>query len=332
MNDKLTIIAEMACSHDGKIKNAEHICKSAHMSGADAIQLQIWSLNQLMSKKNNLYEKIKKIELSFNAWRKLVSLIRKKYKNLKVYICVYEHQSIDFILSLKPDGIKVNSADLTNSLVLKKIKKFKKNINLSVGASSFKEIDFALNILRSRRKNITLMYGFQSFPTYPEYLNLERIKKLKKKYNLNVGYQDHCAGNEEIGNYLNAYAYGMGATVFERHLTYNRQKCLFDYESALERDEFIKFVKNFKSIEKSTGVGDIKKFNKYEIKYRDFQKKNLVYSKSISKGSKLTHKDIVLFRENKVGICPSKIEQFLGKKLKRSVKIHTKLKAQDFSR
>ena len=57
---KTTIIAEMACSHNGNINNAYKIAKYAHASKADIIQLQIWKLNYMMSPRNPIYNKLKK--------------------------------------------------------------------------------------------------------------------------------------------------------------------------------------------------------------------------------------------------------------------------------
>ena len=69
-------------------------------------------------------------------------------KKIKKYndICAYEHQSLEFILSLKPDGLKINSSDLNNPLMLEKISKLNIPINLSVGSSTTKEICYAVTI------------------------------------------------------------------------------------------------------------------------------------------------------------------------------------------
>ena len=90
---------------------------------------------------------------------------------------------MEFILSLKPDGLKINSSDLNNPLMLEKISKLNIPINLSVGSSTTKEINYAVKFLKN--KKIKLMYGFQSFPT-PININLSNIKNLIKKYKLRL--------------------------------------------------------------------------------------------------------------------------------------------------
>ena len=95
--------------------------------------------------------------------------IKKKYPKLKIYVCVYEHKSIDFIKKLKIDGIK-KIYQIYQSL--ETCVKIKLPINLSVGASTINEIKKALDILKKNRK-VTLMYGQQNFPTKIDDINLE---------------------------------------------------------------------------------------------------------------------------------------------------------------
>ena len=77
MKNKLLVIAEMACSHDGNIKIAKKIAKKSYEAGADVIQLQIWKLNDLISPDNPNYSRIAKAEISNKEWREIVNYIRK---------------------------------------------------------------------------------------------------------------------------------------------------------------------------------------------------------------------------------------------------------------
>ena len=146
---KCFIIAEMACSHEGDFNLAKKIIDGAANAKADAIQLQIWSLAYMMSPQRKEYGLLKKIEFKEKEWKKLISYTKKNYPNLKIYVCVYEHSSIDFIDSLIIDGYKLNSSDLTNPLVLDKVAEKNKPINLSVGASTIIEIENAIKRIRN---------------------------------------------------------------------------------------------------------------------------------------------------------------------------------------
>jgi sialic acid synthase SpsE len=314
MKNKLLVIAEMACSHDGNIKIAKKIAKKSYEAGADVIQLQIWKLNDLISPDNPNYSRIAKAEISNKEWREIVNYIRKKIKKILIYICVYEHKSIDFVLSLKPDGIKINSSDLNNPLMLKKISKLKIPINLSVGSSTVEEINFALKFFKNK-KNLNLMYGFQSFPTPIEAINIQNIKYLLKKYKLKIGYQDHSPGKDWSGFYLPAYAIGIGAQIIEKHITLNRKKCKFDFESALEPNEFSKFIQMTNDIKKISTTKNPLKLNKFDFTYRKFQKKSLVFSRDMKKGEKISKKDLSVLRIDREGISPRYISKIIGKKV-----------------
>ena len=52
----------MACSHEGNLDLAKKIVADAAEAKADAIQLQIWSVDNMMSPKRKEYEVLKNIE------------------------------------------------------------------------------------------------------------------------------------------------------------------------------------------------------------------------------------------------------------------------------
>ena len=65
MNNKIFVVAEMACSHDGSIQLAKRIINGAGKSNADAIQLQIWSVKEMMTPDRSEFKILSKIEFSF---------------------------------------------------------------------------------------------------------------------------------------------------------------------------------------------------------------------------------------------------------------------------
>lgn len=314
--NKTFIIAEMACSHEGNLDLAKKIIDKAAEAKADAIQLQIWSLDNMMSPQRKEYELLRNIEFTKEQWTEIVSYSRKAYSDLKIYVCVYEHSTIDFIDSLKIDGYKLNSSDLSNPLVLDKVALKNKPINLSVGASTISEIENAIKRIRdTSNSNITLMYGHQSFPTKPENVHMSFMNKLAKHFKLPIGYQDHCDADHDSGFWLPAATLGMNISILEKHITHDRSKKGIDHESALNPLEFIKFVEMVRCIESAKGSSDIRPFTKEELRYREFQKKSIVVTKDMKKGSILNLSDISFMRAEKLGYAPDKLEMIIGKKL-----------------
>ena len=316
----MLLVAEMACSHEGDITLARKIIDASAMALADVVQLQIWSLQYMMSPKRKEYELLKEIEFSEKEWSELVKYSRKKYPHLKVYVCVYEHSTIDFIESLGVDGYKLNSSDLSNPLVLDKVAATGKPINLSVGASTIAEIHSAVQRINSTSEsNITLMYGHQSFPTMPENVNMSYMGKLRDLFELPIGYQDHCDADEESAFWLPAASVGMGVSVMEKHITHDRSIKGLDYQSALNPDEFVKFVAMVRTIEKSMGNSVPREFSEDEKKYREFQKKSIVATRALQAGAVITDSDVAFMRAETLGLSPDKIGQVVGKKLMKNI-------------
>lgn len=326
---KVKIIAEMACSHNGSVKRAKKIIDGGAKAKADIIQLQIWELRYLMSPLRKEFKKLKKIELKKKEWISIVRYIKKKYPKLKIYVCVYEHKSIDFIKKLKIDGIKINSSDLSNPLTLKLASKLNLPINLSVGASTINEIKKALDILKKNRK-VTLMYGQQNFPTKIDDINLESLKKLSSYFKRDIGYQDHCDGKSQEGYVVPAMSLALGSRVIEKHITLDRNKKGFDYESALLPQEFKKFVTLIRSTEKAIGKNLPRPLNKSEKSYRKFQKKSIVVLKDLKKNEILKKDDVIFLRSDKLGIQPINLKTILGKKVKKNLKKYSTVEMKNF--
>lgn len=329
---KTFIIAEMACSHEGDVSLAKKIIDAAAISKADAIQFQIWSLTQMMSPQRKEYELLKRIEFTREQWKELVAYTRNAYPSLKVYVCVYEHSSIDFIDSLKIDGYKLNSSDLSNPLVLEKVAEKNKPINLSVGASKFSEIKEGIRRIQEiSNPEITLMYGFQNFPTRPELVHMNYMNTLSENLKLPIGYQDHCDADDDSAFWLPAASLGMNISILEKHITHDRSKKGIDHESALNPSEFKKFVEMVRCIDKAKGSFSERPFTKEEIKYREFQKKSIIVTKNIKKGAVLKYNDISFMRAENLGLAPDKIDNIIGKKLLRDLYAYEVILDKDVS-
>ena len=325
------VIAEIACSHNGKFSQLKRLVREAFLSGADAVQFQIWNLKYMMSPKNKLFTKLKKIEFTENDWIKIIRFTKQKFPKLKIFCCFYEHTSFALAQKIKIDGIKINSSDLTNPLVLKEALKFDNHINLSVGGSSVEEINYAIKLLKKNKKNkINLMYGIQNFPTKINEVNLIRLGQLRDTFKMTIGYQDHTNYKSKHRNHLCFMAMAMGAKILEKHICYTRSKKSYDYESALFFDEFKLFVDEIKKLKNSLGKPITKNFSKSEKNYRDFQKKSIVLNFPKKTGDIVSTKDISFLRTNKLGISPHKINFVLSRKLKKNVGAFVPLKFSDF--
>jgi N,N'-diacetyllegionaminate synthase len=276
--EKIHVIAEMACSHEGEVGLARKIINGAGEAGADAIQFQIWSLKDMVVPQHPDYGLLEKIEMGHEEWHSLARHVRKTWQNMEIIACVYEVQSLHFAEKIGVDAFKIHSADLSNPLLLHEVAKTGRRIDLSVGASSLDEIQQAVEWIRSVSSDteIWLMYGYQSFPTPVDGIHLDYMMKLAELFELPIGYQDHSDADFDAAYWLPAAAAGMGVRILEKHITHDRSLKGIDHESALNPDEFGKFVRMVREIEIAKGKSVPRQFSDQEQKYRKYSKKSLV--------------------------------------------------------
>lgn len=326
------IIAEMACSHDGSLIFAKEIIDGAGKSGADAIQFQIWEIEDMMVKHSPDFQTVSKLQLSYSDWKDLYNYTRSSWPNLEIIACIYDTNSLSFAQSLGVDAFKIHTSDLSNPNILKAVALTGKRIDLSVGASSINEIYEAINLIKNiSNSEIWLMYGYQLFPTPLDELNLSYMLKLGNLFSLSIGYQDHCDAEKPEAFWLPASVYGMGVEILEKHITHDRNFKGADHQSALNPDEFFEFVKMIKAINCAEGKGVPRPFSEDEKKYRKYSKKSIVASKNLKVGKEITEEDIIALRGPKLGLSPDKINQIIGKKLNKDILEQHLIHARDVS-
>ena len=96
--------------------------------------------------------------------------------------------------------VKIHSS-IINKNLLNLVSKIKnKEIFLSTGGSTLREISYAVSIFNKNSLCPVLLHGYQSYPTKLEDTNLNRILLFKKifKNNCRYGFQDHISGDDEM--------------------------------------------------------------------------------------------------------------------------------------
>jgi len=322
------LIAEMACAHQGDINLALDIVDVAVEAKADAIQLQVFKKESYMSPICKGWDLTCQLEISQDNWLKVIEKIKKE--DICFFAAGYDVDSIRFLVQHGVDAFKVHSADTSNPEVLKEVAISNKPIFLSCGASTFKEIQTAIDFLKKNgAKDVILMHGYQAYPTKIENTHLKFIRTLEKKFNLNIGFYDHVEGGSRLAKIIPLMAIGYGAQVVEKHLIMTRENKGIDYESSLDKDNFIDFCSLFRQAEKAVGSKELRDFNNDEIKYRNNCKKSIVARVDIIAGSKIT-RDKVLFVRNNPGIPPIEFEKIEAKKAKKNIKKYHNLTEDDF--
>lgn len=327
---RISIIAEMACSHEGDPDLARKIIDGAGASGADAIQFQIWTREAMMVPQHPDFAKLGKIELKREAWRELASYVRDRYPEMEIIACVYERGSVDFCEGLDVDAYKLHAADLSNPFLVKYVSATGRRIDLSVGASTMDEISRALEWIREASDcGVWMMYGYQNFPTPTDAIHLDYMKTLKNTFGLPVGYQDHSGGDTAAAFWLPAAAAGMGVDILEKHITHDRSFKGIDHEAALNPDEFDRFVKMVREIERARGDARPRPFSVEEQKYRKYSKKSLVAARDLKEGETIGETDLLFMRAEDLGLPPDHAPRLVGRRLRRTIEAFHLVREED---
>jgi sialic acid synthase SpsE len=312
------VIAEMACAHNGSFEDAKALIKASAEAGADATQLQFFNMQHVVTPTNDLYSTLNNICFTEDQWSELNDYARSL--KIDVWACTYDTPSVELAIKLKVDGIKLNSADLSNPEVVKAVAKSGIPFTLGTGASTLEEIRAGLQTaIENGAKDVILMHGVQNFPTQIEDLNISRLELLKQVFGIPAGYHDHVDGEEPFGKVVDLIAIGMGANVLEKHICLDRSKKGLDYQAALEPDEFKAYVERLKHAATAYGSKEPKPFGPSELKYRKFQKKSIISKIALKKGESLSRASVFFSRNNEVGIPPTEFPEMEGKKLKRDL-------------
>lgn len=331
MKNKVYIIAEMSANHCGDKELAKKIIKTAKEIGADAIKIQTYTADTMtincndevfMTDKNGLW-----------AGQTLYQLYQKAYTpwewqgELKAYAdeigidffsTPFDFTAVDFLESINVPMYKIASFEAIDYPLIKYAAKHKKPMIISVGISSFEEIQEAVNACKSVNNNdITLLKCTSAYPAKLEDMNLITIKDMYEKFapqGVKIGLSDHSMS---IVPPITAVA--LGARVVEKHLTLDRSLGGEDSGFSLNADEFAQMVKAVRDTEKVLGKVD------YSVNTSNRQSaRSLFVVKDIKKGDKFTKENIRSIRPSN-GLHPKYYEEILGKTANQDLKFGTPL-------
>ena len=299
---KTLIIAEAGVNHNGDIKKAIKLVDAAKNCGADVIKFQTYNSNEIaipkapkakyqvnVLKKENMYQMLKKYELSFENFKFLKKYCQKK--KIEFLSSGFDRESILFLKKIGMRRYKIPSGEINNFPLLELVSKFKKEVLLSTGMSNYNEIETAFKILKKNiiKKKITIMHCNSAYPTPFEDSNLLTIKKLRDIFKTSIGYSDHTIGYEACIS-----AVTLGASVIEKHLTLNNNFSGPDQKSSLNPKNFKKMVKYIRNIEK--GLFEKKNISLSEKKNIKYVRKSIFAKKIIKKGENFSKNNLVIKR------------------------------------
>lgn len=315
------IIAEAGVNHNGDMELAKRLIEEAKSAGADYVKFQTArSPESVTSKFAQMaeYQKknVKKDESQLEMIRNL-TLPLSAFSVLKGYCdevgikfmsTPFDRESVDALMKVGMDYIKVPSGEITNLPYLRKVAQQGLPVIMSTGMCELEEVKAALDILYSNGLNpseVSLLHCNTEYPTPFEDVNLKAMLTLKTEFGVKVGYSDHTKGIE-----VPIAAVAMGAEIIEKHFTLDRTLPGPDHVASLEPNELKSMVDAIRNIEKAVGEGN-KTVSSSERKNIAIARRSIVAARDIKKGDLLSEDNLTIKRPGN-GVSPMRWDDVLG--------------------
>ena len=322
---KTLIIAEAGVNHNGDVLLAKKLIEIAADAGADLVKFQTFNSSRLATisapkadyqslltdKSESQHAMLRKLELSESMHHELIA--HSHSKGIGFFSTGFDIESIDLLIRLGQERIKIPSGEITNLPLLRHIGNLNKEVILSTGMSNLSEVEKAVLTLESSgtpKKKITVLHCTSAYPAPMTDINLLAMKAIQDKLQVAIGYSDHSEGIE-----IPIAAVALGATIIEKHFTINKNLPGPDHKTSLEPSELKAMVAAIRNIESALGDGN-KRLTPSESRNIIAVRKSIVAKTTIKKGELFTADNITTKRPGS-GISPMLWDQIINTKSKR---------------
>ena len=329
--EKTYIITEIGSVHDGSLGNAKKMIEMIGLSGADAAKFQthIASAETLRDAPmpsyftgEPRYEYFKRTSFTVEQW----CIIKKtcQENNVAFISSPFSVEAVELLEKVNVDKYKIPSGEVTNTILLEEVAKTGREVVLSSGMSSWKELDDAVDILSRYHDKITILQCTSEYPCSYEKVGLNILQELKDRYSFPVGLSDHT-----LTPYASLAAVTLGATVIEKHLTFSRFMYGSDARNSMEPQEFTDLVKGIRAIEimKQNPV-DKNKATESLHEMKTVFEKSIVSLIDIPKGAIITS-DMLGLKKPGTGLPAKRLKDIIGKKTSTFIAKDTLIKKLD---
>jgi N,N'-diacetyllegionaminate synthase len=314
------IIAEAGVNHNGDMELAKKLVKVAQEAKVDVIKFQSFVAEDLVTKsaEKATYQKkisdrsefqlemLQKLELNQFQHQEL-----KRFANsvgLEFLSTGFDIRSMEMLLALGIERIKIPSGEITNLPYLRYVAAQGKEVILSTGMSTLKEIEIALEVLVQggiKLQNITVLHCTSNYPVRMDEVNLKAMTTIAKEFQVKIGYSDHTNGIE-----VALAAVALGATIIEKHFTLDRKLPGPDHIASLEPHELAALVTGIRNLEIALG-SEAKEPTESEVQMRLVARKSIVAKEYIRKGQVFSRENLTVKRPGS-GISPMQWEEIIG--------------------
>jgi sialic acid synthase SpsE len=211
-DSRLEIIAEAGCNHCGDLEAALEIVRHARSCGADTIKFQSFIADKLINP-GDIADFCKKSQFGYEEHCAIIEECERE--QIKPLFSAFDIDSLEMLLVLGMDEVKVPSGQVFNQQLLKTAAMSMKKVYVSTGMCSMRNVRRAYDTLVENGcepDEIVLMQCTTCYPAPHKDANLLVMDRYRKEFGTRIGYSDHTSGWS-----ASVAAVALGATVIEKH-------------------------------------------------------------------------------------------------------------------
>lgn len=279
------VIAEAGSNFNQSLDTARRLIDVAANARANAVKFQLFRSDVLYPNGGELYDIFKSVELS-QDW---VPILKQhaEYRGLTFLASAFDRESVDLLDALGVAAHKVASSETTNLGFLHYMASRGKPLIVSTGMCDMVDVQEAVNIcIAIGNTRVGLLQCGALYPLVPEQANLRVIPAYATRFGCPVGFSDHTLGFATA-----VTAIGLGASIFEKHFTLDRNSRGPDHFYAMEPKELESYIALLRESHSALGSSD-KQMLPQE---REVGRREGLYAvRDLAAGETLHSKDIAL--------------------------------------
>lgn len=332
------IVAEVGINHNGEVEKAFAMIHEAKLAGADAVKFQTFRAAEFISDPKltftytsqgnsvteSMLEMFQRYEFSTEMW-KLIEM-RCRDEDITFFSTPQNPSDLEVLIRLGVPAIKVGSDDFNNLPLLRRYASTGLPVLVSCGMSTLAEVYQSLEAIGTFEGYPTALFLCTSqYPTPPKDVNLLKLKSLAGAFpGLVLGFSDHTQGPM-----ASALAVAMGATIFEKHFTLDRNLPGPDHwfsEDPMGLREWINAIRQAHTMLGSPLVRPTAD----EVAMRRLARRSIVSLKPIPAGSPLTEENLGMRRPG-AGLSGAFWDYLIGKNALKSIEAGKQIELGDFA-
>jgi N,N'-diacetyllegionaminate synthase len=324
------VIAEIGVNHDGSADRAMELVRCAKRAHADAVKLQLFQTDLLLSKAAKLaayqaqthardpFELLCSLELSIDEVQPIVDGAHEL--GLHAIVTVFSVELVEPAAQLEWDAFKTASPDIINRPLVEALMRTNRPLVVSAGASTMQEIQQVEEWLEDYPHLI--MQCVSAYPAPDDQAALAGRAAMQEITPVALGYSDHTTAID-----TGALAVASGARVLEKHITHNRAAAGPDHAASLDPEAFAEYVRLAHRAfvmmgQRHKGVLDI------EQDVRAVARQSIVARRNLKAGE-IARREHLTIKRPGTGLAPFRIDEVIGRTLAHDVQADMPLQECD---